>query len=62
MGIQTQQRVAQALDNVEMLMAIVNSLTKGLTQAEHDIRELKERLAALEPKRKKQWLSTTHDS
>lgn len=62
MGIQTQQRVAQALDNVEMLMAIVNSLTKGLTQAEHDIRELKERLAALEPKRKQRWPSTPNAS
>lgn len=62
MGIQTQQRIAQALDNVEMLMVIVSGLTRGLAQAEQDIKELKERLAALEPKRKQRWPSTPNAS
>jgi|SanBayMetagenome_1026888.scaffolds.fasta_scaffold02285_7 septal ring factor EnvC (AmiA/AmiB activator) len=63
MGIQTQQRIGQALEDVEVLMTIVRSLTHGLSEAEQRIKDLEQRLGALETtKRNKSWPSTSKSS
>lgn len=48
MGIQTQQRIAQALDDIEVVLVVIKSLTAGLTQAEQRIKDLEHRIQELE--------------
>ena len=48
MGIQTQQRIAQTMQHVDVLIDTVRALSDALTHAEQQIKDLTQRLEKLE--------------